>query len=454
MNPSQSDPQHFLILGGGVCGIYAALTALRKGHNVTLIEKADHLGGLAAGYQRNENFYDIGVHMLHAFDKDIFTDIKNLMGDDRIEVPLDARIRWRKSTYKYPLKFGDLIKEMPKFTLLYGVSGLVIAEIKRAISTPVTNNAEEALIAFYGRPLYSFFFEEFTHKYWGIHPRELSAEFIKRKMPRLSAVDFFRKQLARFLPVKEDLTTESSLKEETLHYSRKGSSQMIIAMQNELEKLGCEILTSTEIQSINLEGKSLTLSDNREIQGDTIINTIPVNNFIALCESVPKDVTIAAKALKFKPIATYGLLINKPKLIDGLYIYYRNKSFHRLGEPKNAGVTVKPDGHSILIVESTCDLNDERWNATEEWKQKIIADLESESICKAEDIVEWHTITYPHAYPIFTLDFEKSLEISLDWIHSHHKVKTTGRQGAFTYPAMHNAMRMGQSAVEEIADTI
>lgn len=447
-----SQPKHFVILGAGVCGLYAAITALRKGHKVTLLEKEDQVGGLAASHERNGNFYDIGVHMLHAFDEEIFTDIANLMGDKRIEVPLDARIRWKKSTYKYPLKFADLIKEMPWITLFYGVSGLIVAEIKRAIKEPVTENAEEALIAFYGKPLYRFFFEDFTHRYWGIHPRSLSAEFIKRKMPRLSAVDFFRKQITRFFPVKEDLTTESSIKEEILHYSRSGSGEMVQSIQREITQLGGKVLTNAEISSVDIENSQVQLANSELLSADYIINTIPVNHFISLCGNAPEEVSLSASKLQFKPIASYGLLINKPKAIDGLYIYYRNKSFHRLGEPKNAGVTITPENHTILIIETTCDKDDEKWNATADWKKQIIEDLESEKICNAEDIVEWHTLTYQHAYPVYDLDFENHLDTALKWIHQHSHVKTTGRQGAFTYPAMHKAMRMGADTVQQLLE--
>jgi len=132
-------PKSFTILGAGVCGLYAALRALRAGCQVTLIEKEAYVGGLAAGHsisgKHGENHYDTGVHMLHAFDEEIFQDLKELMGEKRIEVKLDARIRWGKSTYRYPLKFTDLIGEMPPFLLFRGVVGLLLAEFQRSIKS-------------------------------------------------------------------------------------------------------------------------------------------------------------------------------------------------------------------------------------------------------------------------------------------------------------------------------
>ena len=55
-----------VVLGGGPCGLYAALTLAKAGREVTLIEKEEVPGGLARGHKRGENYYDLGVHMLDA----------------------------------------------------------------------------------------------------------------------------------------------------------------------------------------------------------------------------------------------------------------------------------------------------------------------------------------------------------------------------------------------------
>ncbi len=39
-------PKKVLVLGGGIAGMQAALTAAKRGHTVTLVEKSDHLGGV------------------------------------------------------------------------------------------------------------------------------------------------------------------------------------------------------------------------------------------------------------------------------------------------------------------------------------------------------------------------------------------------------------------------
>ncbi len=445
---SNSSPR-VLIIGSGVCGLYAGLTLARGGAEVTILEKEPRIGGLAAGFKFGENFCDFGVHMLHAFNKKIFEDCAALMGKEKIEVALDARIRWGDTSCRYPLKFKDMLSAMPPFTLFRCVTGLLIAEITGAKRSKEIHNAEDALIAFYGAPLYEYFFEEFTHKYWNIHPRDLSAEFIRRKMPRLSAVDVLRK-ISPFKKRNSGEATESALDKETLHYSKTGSETLPRSLANEFGKLGGTILTEANLSSLSLSPcQAIYQHENQEKswQGDHIINTAPLHIlFDLLGADAPQKLHTAVASLKYKPTVVFAVLVNADKCMTGQYTYYRNRTFHRVGEPKNAGLVVKPHDHTILVIEATCELDDYKWRGTEDYKNEIIVGLEEESICREEDIVSWNLMRSPHGYPIYTNGFDTHLDELQAWIDQEQNLTSTGRQGGFCYPAMHTAMQLGKDA--------
>ncbi len=449
MNPSLE----VLIIGSGVCGSYAGLTLARSGAKVTILEKEPRIGGLAAGYKFGDNYCDFGVHMLHAFNKEIFEDCAALMGKERIEAALDARIRWGGTSCKYPLKFREMLRAMPPLTLLRCVSGLVIAEVSGAKNRKAIHNAEDALIAFYGTPLYEYFFEEFTHKYWDIHPRDLSAEFIRRKMPRLSAVDVLRKLLP-FRKKAESNITESALDTETLHYSKTGSESLPRSLASEFTRLGGKILTEVNLTKLSLspcQANYTHLAEDHQWKGDRVINTAPLHSLTLLLGiNVPERIHRAVTELKYKPTVVYALLVQKDQCMDALYTYYRNRTFHRVGEPKNAGLVVNPKGNTILIVESTCEQGDYRWVGSEKYKQEIVRDLVDEKICEENDIVEWNLMRSLHGYPIYTNGFDTHLTEIQTWIDEQKNLSSTGRQGAFCYPAMHNAMQLGKDAAGEI----
>lgn len=454
------------VLGGGPCGLYAALTLAKAGRRVTLIEKESVTGGLARGHKRGGNYYDLGVHMLHAFDQGVFETIKEIMGDERIEVPLNAKIKWAGSFYRYPLQFGDMVKGMNPFVLAHCCAGLLAYQTWYKLRPNPPKDAEEALIQLYGRPLYEFFFKEFTTRYWGFPPTELSATFITTKMPRLSAVDVIKKVLAKFgIKDKSVHAVESALSEEILHYSCKGAEAMPRLVVAEIERLGCRVIRNAEVSSIRLDESGKRASsvvyrdtesgEDRSVACDHIISTIPIRDLLtSFGEQAPAEVRESAAYLKTKAITIYGLLVNKAKAIDGLYIYYRDKAFHRVGEPKNAGLIVDPPDHTVLIVETTCEVGDAVWNGEQSARDAIFADLEKEGVCKPDEIVEVNLLRTPHGYPIFGLGFEPHLEKVNGFVKSLENVQTTGRQGGFCYPNMHKAMRMGADAADRVLAAI
>jgi protoporphyrinogen oxidase len=188
---------------------------------------------------------------------------------------------------------------------------------------------------------------------------------------------------------------------------------------------------------------------------DYCINTIPLPELVRKMVPPPTpEVLDSCDHLKFKPITIHGLLVDKPKCIDGLYIYYRERIFHRVGEPKNAGLIVNPPDHSVLIVETTCEMGDEKWRVTDAVKDQIIKDLEIENICTRAQIKEWHTLQAVHGYPIFKLGFEPHFQALKATVDGIPNLRTAGRQGAFCYPNMHGAMRQGANAAKAIARQI
>lgn len=454
-NPSSP---HIVVLGAGPCGLYAARVLTQQGYRVSIIEKQAKPGGLATSHFYNNNWYDMGVHMFHAFDQEIFNDVKTMMAEERIEVDLNAKIKWAGGFFRYPLQFQDMIKGIPFFKLTYQVLNLFTAQIKNSLAPKTAVNAEEALIQLYGRPLYEFFFEEFTHNYWGIHPQQLSATFISTKMPKLTAVDVLKKGLEK-IGIKEKVkATESALTQETLHYSRTGAETMPRRVAAAITAAGGEIYYNAEVKQVIADNNNhinqIVFQQGTDVQTiacDGCVSTIPINNLVnALQPTCPIEVEKAAQFIRYKPIVIYGLLVDKPQCLDSLYIYYRNRIFHRVGEPKNAGVVVNPPNYTTLIVEMTCEVGDDKWLGTAAIKEQILAQLAEEGICEPHQVREIHLSHSETGYPIFDLGFEPHLATIKNYLQQFVNLQSTGRQGAFTYPNMHSAMRMGAKAAEAL----
>ncbi len=447
-----------IIIGGGPTGLYAARTLVEADVDVLLLEKEAMPGGLATSHRRGDNFYDMGVHMLHEFDKEIFADMKRIMGEERLPVPLDAKIRWAGSFYRYPLQFMDMIKGIPPLKLAWCVLGLFGSQLYFKLFPRVPKDAEEALIQLYGKPLYHFFFKDFTERYWGFPTTEISAKFITTKMPRLTAVDVLKKVLGK-IGIQSDKVeaVDSALLEETLHYSKTGAEMMPRRLVQTITEKGGTVRLGQEVIALEMEGSRVVAV--RAKVGETevrhacdyCISTMPMPWLIQRVDGpVPEEVRASSTALRYKPITVHGLLVNKAKCLDGLYIYYRERIFHRVGDPKNAGLIVTPADHSVLIVETTCEEGDAKWNASPEVRAQIIADLAVENICTEDQIVEWHVMHCNTGYPIFKLGFEEHFDRVKGYLDTVANLRSVGRQGGFTYPNMHGAMRMGANAAKSV----
>ena len=226
-----------------MCGLYAGLELSSAGVPVTVIERETSPGGLAAGFKRGQNYYDLGVHMLHGFDREILDRIRQLMGSESMPVELNAKIRWIGRDFRYPLQFKDMVSGVPPLVLARCITGLLVAEAKNRMNEAEPANAEEALIQLYGRPLYEFFFEQFTTRYWGTPCERLSAAFIKAKMPRLAIRDMVLNVLQKtgFIN-KPDFGVASALAKETLYYSPNGAEAMPRILAESICKAGGEML--------------------------------------------------------------------------------------------------------------------------------------------------------------------------------------------------------------------
>ena len=256
---------------------------------------------------------------------------------------------------------------------------------------------------------------------------------------------------------------DSALLEETLHYSKTGAEMMPRRLVDTISEKGGRVLLNREVTAVEVrDGRVVAVvANNPEIAAtdrhecDYCISTMPMPWLVQRMDAeVSPEVRDSAGFLRYKPITIHGLLVNKPKCLNGLYIYYRERIFHRVGDPKNAGLVVNPPDHSVLIVETTCEEGDAKWIGTPEIREKIMADLEAEDICRRDQIVEWHVMNSVTGYPIFKLGFEEHFDRVKGHIEKVANLRSVGRQGGFTYPNMHGAMRMGANAAKSVMEQI
>ena len=102
------------VLGAGPAGLMTALKAREHGHEVTIFEASNRVGGMAASFEVAGQRVDFGSHRLHpATDPEIMSLIKSLLGDDLQTRERYGRIRLKNQWIGFPLRTLDMVKHLP-----------------------------------------------------------------------------------------------------------------------------------------------------------------------------------------------------------------------------------------------------------------------------------------------------------------------------------------------------
>ena len=76
---------HVAVLGGGACGMSAALELTRLGIETTVLEREPRIGGLCGTHERDGFRFDFGGHRVVTQSPAIDGLVRDLLGDDLLE---------------------------------------------------------------------------------------------------------------------------------------------------------------------------------------------------------------------------------------------------------------------------------------------------------------------------------------------------------------------------------
>lgn len=159
----------WLIVGAGFAGATMARLLADDGKRVLIIDKRDHIGGNAYDYidATGVRVQKYGVHAFHTNSDAIW----NFLSRFTEWTPYEHRVK--------AIVDGKLVPFPVNLTTLCAITkGLAITLQGERIEAPA--NAEEQALATCGRDVYELFFEGYTQKQWGRHPRELDASVTAR----------------------------------------------------------------------------------------------------------------------------------------------------------------------------------------------------------------------------------------------------------------------------------
>lgn len=241
-----------LIIGVGPAGLTAGCELLKQTDQfeVVILEASHEIGGISRMVCCNGNRMDIGGHRFFSKSPEIMAWWKELLpvqgapayddlvlgrpseteanGPDPEQEDLVflkrnrvSRIYYKEHFFDYPVKMNmTTVKNLGILPALEaGFSYLHALAFRRP-----EKNLEDLYINRFGKKLYRIFFEEYTEKLWGRHPKEISPDWGAQRVKGLSVMAVARDILGKAIH-KQNRHVETSLIE-SFYYPKYGPGQL------------------------------------------------------------------------------------------------------------------------------------------------------------------------------------------------------------------------------------
>ena len=491
-----------VIIGAGPAGITAAIELLKDGgdFDVTILESTRAIGGISQTVRHNGNRMDIGGHRFFSKSDEVmkwWSDLMPIQGkpsfDDKKlgrEKPLEeggpdpetedrvmlvrtrvSRIYYKKKFFDYPVKMSaSTIKNMGFGTTM--VSGF--SYIKSAMFKKEESSLENFYINRFGKKLYSMFFEGYTEKLWGRHPRDISADWGSQRVKGLSIRAVLKDMFSKtFGGKKKNKEVETSLIEQ-FWYPKYGPGQLWetaadIAVQN-----GAKLLKDHDVKEIRCENGRIssvvcsTPEGEKVFEGDIFISSMPVKDLVCgMTGDKPDDDMLSiAAGLPYRDFVTVGLLVKKlglknettmktlGNIVPDCWIYVQDTGV-KLGRIQIfnnwSPYMVKDAENTVWIgLEYFCAEGDDFWNMSdEECIDFASKELESMGIITKADILDSHREKVKKAYPAY-FDTYSRIDELIKCLDGYENLFCVGRNGQHRYNNMDHSMLTAIRAAEAI----
>ncbi|GAA6160593.1 UDP-galactopyranose mutase [Ruegeria sp. HU-ET01832] len=185
----------FLMVGAGLSGAVIGRELAEQGHDVTVVDSRDHIGGNC--HTERDADTDVmvhvyGPHIFHTDDEEVWRYVNQYANF----LPYKNRVKTtsKGQVFSLPVNLHTINQFFGK-TMRPDEALKFITEEQADTSITDPQSFEEQAMRFVGQDLYEAFFKGYTIKQWGCHPSELPASILKRLPVRFNYDDnyFFHK---------------------------------------------------------------------------------------------------------------------------------------------------------------------------------------------------------------------------------------------------------------------
>jgi len=298
-------PQRWGVVGGGMLGLTLAHRLAGAGHDVTLIEGADHVGGLASAWSLGDVVWDRHYHVTllsDSYARDVLRDLGLEREMEWVETKTGYYADGRLSSVSNTVEFLRLPSLSPLGKLRLGATifyGSKVKDWKKLERTRVS----DWLTRWSGRRTYQRFWLPLLRAKLGESYREASAAFIWATIQRLYSA------------------RRSGMKRELFGYVPGGYARILDRFAEVLREEGVELLLGRPCRRIERRDSTLAVDlDGETREFDRVVVTTTPSLAARLCPDLATDERDLMEGVRYQGIVCASLLLSRP--LSPYYLTY------------------------------------------------------------------------------------------------------------------------------------
>ena len=411
------------ILGAGPTGLGAAHRLAELGHTEwTILERDDHVGGLAASYHDEHGFiWDHGGHVMFSHYTYFDDLVAKMLRGDYDEHMREAWVWLHERFVPYP--FQNNVHRLPPEVFLACIMGIIDAQKQ---DLPRENFAE-FIAAVFGAGIAEHFMLPYNFKVWA-HPLEMMGT--SWQGDRVPQVDV-RRILENLLADRDEVSWGPNNK---FKFPLLGTGMLYDRLAEALPK---SVDFHKTVTRIDIKAKQITCADGTTSSYDKLISTMPLTELIKCIPDAPAEVVAALEGLHFTSGMFVGIGVADPCPSTKCWMYFpeSNAPFYRVTYLSNYSPQVTPGpGHFSLLAEVSA--SPYKIEDVDTVVDRTIAGMVACDLLTPEQvenkIVSRQLLRVPYSYPVPTVDRDPALAIIQPWLMAND-IYSRGRFGAWRY---------------------
>ena len=422
-----------VVLGAGPAGLAAAQALVEGGAEVTVLEAASAVGGLAKSHRIAGHWVDVGPHRLHL---EASPTARRLLGGAG-----GLTVRRRRGRIHLDTRHVDY--PLSPLSTLRGLGVCRAAHFALSAATARSGGAVESYASEtrrrVGDAVYRALYAPAARKIWGRAPEALDASQAQSRVGAESPARLLGRVLGRGEPGRY------------LYPADGANGFAYLAWARALERRGVVLLLGTRAEQV-LHGdgrvRGVCAAGLGELPADRVVSTLPLPALGKLLRpALPR--AAAPGELAFRSVVALYVVLGRSRLgkHDVHYCPSANVPFARLTEQAAFGrAAATPAGETVVTLDLSDDPAGPLTRASAgELLELVLPSLSRFGIHRDGILgVERHVAS--DAYPVMTRGHRTARDAALDAACAVEGLLTTGRAGLFLHVNQHHAIEMGTRA--------